>query len=75
MTASSSSKHYIAHLVGKGQTATFSGSGAACQNAVAVWAITTVVYMARTMLIHTASRSPENIITPDLWSMAMDYAA
>ena len=50
-----SSKHYMAHLAGKGQTVTFSGSGAAHQNAVAERAIKTVVYMARTMLIHAAS--------------------
>ena len=31
--------------------------------------------MARTMLIHAAMRSPEKTITPDLWPMAMDYAA
>ena len=65
----------MTHLAGKGQTVTFSGSRAAHQNAVAERAIKTVVYMARTMLIHAASRSPENTITPDLWPMAMDYAA
>lgn len=70
-----SSKQYMAHLASKGQTVTFSGSGAAHQNAVAEQAIKTVVYMARTMLIHAAMRSPENTITPDLWPMAMDYAA
>ena len=70
-----SSKQYMAHLASKGQTVTFSGSGAAHQNAVAERAIKTVVYMARTMLIHAAMRSPENTITPDLWPMAMDYAA
>ena len=70
-----SSKHHMTHLAGKGQTITFCGSGAANQNAIAVRAINTVVYMARTILIHASSRSPENTITLDLWPMAMDYTA
>ena len=64
----------MAHLSSKGKTVTFSGFGTAYQNAVAERAIETVVYMARTMMIHAAMRSPENTITSDLWPMAMEYA-
>ena len=33
-----------------------------------------MVSMARTMLLHTALRSPEGAITAELWPMAMDHA-
>ena len=69
-----SSNEFMAHLAGKKQPITFSGAGAAHQNAVAEQAIQTVTYMARTLLIHASMRSPEETITANLWPMAMDYA-
>ena len=35
--------------------------------------VNTVVTMARTMFMHAALRFPEDTISTDIWSMAMDY--
>ena len=70
-----SSTEFMAYLASKRQAVTFSGVGAAHQNAVAERAIQTITYMARTMLIHAAMRSPSDTITANHWPMAMDYAA
>ena len=52
----------------------YSGSGAAHQNGVAERGIKTIVYMARTMMLHAAMRSREGTIKTELWPMAMDHA-
>ena len=70
-----SSTAFMAYLASKKQQVTFSGVGAAHQNAVAKQAIQTITYMARTMLIHASMRSPSDTITVNHWPMAMDYAA
>eukprot|EP00957_Ditylum_brightwellii_P135360 10321252-Ditylum_brightwellii.AAC.1 len=65
----------MAYLASKSQAVTFSGVGAAHQHAIAKRATQTITYMARTMLIHAAMRSPSDTITANNWPMAMDYAA
>ena len=56
------------------QDMTLSGTGAHHQNAVAERAIGTIANMARTMMLHAKVRWPKHI-TPELWPMAMEYAA
>ena len=69
------STNFMAYLASKKQPVTFSGVGAAHQNAVAERAIQTITYMARTMLIHASMRSPSDTITAKHWPMAVDYKA
>ena len=64
----------MTHLLERKQTLKLSGAGAAHQNGVAERAIRTITYMACTLLIHAAMRSPGGNITADLWPMAMDHA-
>ena len=52
----------------------FSGAGSSHQNGAAERAIKTVVTMARTMLMHVVLICPDDILSTDLWTMAMDYA-
>ena len=61
-------------LLKKQQKIIFSGAGASHQNGAAERSIKTVLNMARTMLMHTALRCTEEILSTDLWPMAMDYA-
>jgi len=68
------SNDFMEELLKSKQQIRFSGSGAAHQNGVAERAIQTVVNMARTMMLHAAMRSPEGMMTADLWPMAMDHA-
>ena len=60
----------------EGQSQTFSGVGAQHQNAEAERSIQTVVYMARTFMIHCAlhwgEHGSDNLA---LWSFALDHAA
>ena len=51
----------------------FSGVGAQHQNGVAERAIRTVIERARTSLIHTAIRNPDNI-DATLWPFALNHA-
>jgi transposase InsO family protein len=48
------SEQYCLECVEKGQTQSFSGVGAQHQNAKAERAIQTVMYMARTFVVHTS---------------------
>ena len=50
----------------------FSGAGASHQNGAAERAIKTVVTMANTMLMHAVIRFPEDTLSTDLWTMAID---
>ena len=68
------SKEFMQQLLGSNQWIRISGAGTGHQNGVAERGIQTVVNMARTMLLHAALRSPEGVITSDLWPMAMDHA-
>ena len=52
----------------------FGGYGASHQNGSEERVIKTVVTMARTMLMHTALRYPEDTPFTDLWSIAMYYS-
>ena len=52
----------------------FSVAGPSHQNGAEDRDIKTVVTMARTMLIHSAVRCPEDTFFTDLWQMAMDYS-
>ena len=52
----------------------FSGYGASHQNGAAELTTKMVVTMASTMLMHTALRCPEDTLSTDLWTMAIDYA-
>eukprot|EP00957_Ditylum_brightwellii_P075849 5764767-Ditylum_brightwellii.AAC.1 len=61
----------MSHLATKKWPIRFSGVGAAHQNAVTERAIQTITYMARTLLIHTSSRSPSGTITANHWPMAI----
>ena len=60
-------------LLKKQQKIRFSGAGASHQNGAAERAIKPVVTMARTMLMHTVLRCPEDKLSTYLWLMAMDY--
>ena len=68
------SKEFMQQLLGSNQRIRMSGAGTGHQNGVAEQGIQTVVNMARTMLLHAALRSPEGVVTSDLWPMAMDHA-
>ena len=68
------SKEFMEVVLRQDQKVRFSGVGAAHQNGVAEWAIWTIVTMARTMLLHAAMHAPD-LVTKDLWPMAMDHAA
>ena len=65
---------FMEELLKKQQKIRFSGAGASHQNGSAERAIKMVVTMASTMMMHTALRSPEDTLSTDIWSMAMDYA-
>ena len=67
-------EEFVNELLDKQQTVRFSGVGAAHQNGVAERSIQTVVYMARTMMLHAAMRAPEGFIKSEHWPMAMDQA-
>ena len=64
----------MGELLKKQQNIRFSGAGASHQNGAAERAIKTVVTMARTMLMHTELRCPEDTFSTDIWSVAMDYS-
>jgi hypothetical protein len=51
----------------------FAGVGAHHQNGVAEWSIQTIMSMARTMMIHTHIRWPNDVQNLPLWPMAVDY--
>ena len=57
----------------KGQTISFSGSGAHHQNGVAECSIQTVVNWARTMLLHEAIHWPE-VANLQLWPFTLQHA-
>ena len=61
-------------LLKKQQNIRFSGAGASHQNKAAERAVKTVVIMVRTMLMHAALRCLEDILSTDLWPMAIGYA-
>ena len=56
------------------QKISFSGAVVSHKNRAEECAIKTVVIMARTMLMHAALRCPEDTLSTNLWTMAMDYA-
>ena len=64
----------MAELLNKKQSISFCGVGAHHQNGLAERAIGIIVRMARTMMLHAAIHSPEDVDVSDLWPMAMDYA-
>jgi hypothetical protein len=64
---------FTAALDADDQTINFSGTGAHHQNGTAERAIQTVVYKARSILIHASLCWPDEI-TLDLWPFALDYA-
>ena len=57
----------------KQQKIRFSGDGASNLNGASGRAIKTVVTMTRTMLMHAARICPEDKLSTDIWSTAMDY--
>ena len=60
----------------EGQTQSFSGVGAQHQNAEAERAIQTVVYMARSFMIHAALNWGEDGSDDlSLWCLALDHAS
>ena len=61
-------------IASSNQDIRFSGAGAAHSNGVSERGIQHITRMARTMMLHAALRSPQDTITANLWSMAMDYA-
>ena len=60
-------------LLKKQQNIRFSGAGASYQNGASERAIKMLVTMASTMFLHAALRFTENILSTDLWTMAMYY--
>ena len=68
------SSEFMEELLKKQQKIRFIGAGASHQNMAAERAINTVVTMARTMLMHATIRCPEDKLSTDIWTMAMDYA-
>ena len=52
----------------------FSGAVSSHKNGAGECTINTVVTVSRTMLMQAALICPENILSTDLWPMAMDYA-
>ena len=64
---------FMEQLLKKQKKIRFSGAGASNKNGAADRAIKTVVTIARTMLIHTVLRFPEDTLYTDLWPMSMDY--
>lgn len=65
---------FVDELLSKEQTVRFSGVGAPHMNGIAERSIQTVVYMARTMMLHAAMRAPEGFVKSEHWPMAMDQA-
>ena len=57
----------------KHQKIRFGGAGASHQNGPAERAINMGVTIARTMLMHAALRCPEDTLSTDICTMAMDY--
>ncbi len=70
-----SSEEYRAECLGKGQSQSFSGVGAQHQNARAERAIQTIMYMARTFMVHASlhwtDRGSDDI---SLWPFAVKHA-
>ena len=60
-------------LLKKQQKIMFSGAGASHQNGSVEISIKMLVTMASTMLMHAALRCPDDILSTDLWPMAIDY--
>lgn len=70
----SGTSEFVEELLVKQQTVRYSGINTPHKNAVAERAIQTIVYMARTMMLHVAMRAPEGFIKAGHWLMAMDQA-
>lgn len=68
------SAQFVEELLQSKQGVRYSGAGAAHQNAVAERAIQTIVYMARTMMLHAAMRAPDGFIKAEHWPQTMDHA-
>ena len=66
-------KEFQADLDAKGQTITYSGTGAHFQNGVAERAIQTVTSWARAMLLHAVLNWPDQADL-SLWPFALEYA-
>ena len=70
-----SSEQYRQDCDGKGQTQSFSGVGAQHQNAKAERAIQTVMYMARTFMVHASLHWTEHGVDDiTLWPFAVKHA-
>lgn len=65
-------KEFTADLEMKGQTITYSGTGAHFQNGVAERAIQTVTHWARAMLLHAVIHWPDQADL-GLWPFALEY--
>ena len=63
---------FMEDMFKKQQKIRFSGCGASYQNVAAERDIKTVVAMERTMLIHASLIFPEDTLSTDIWTMAMD---
>ena len=65
---------FIEDLFEKQQYIRFSEAGASHQNRAEDCTAKTVVTTERTMLVHTALRCPEYILSTDIWPMVIDYS-
>ena len=65
---------FMEEMLKQQQKIKFSGAGASHQNGAAERAIKTVFTMARTMLMYSALRCPEDALSTDIWPMTVDYA-
>ena len=69
----SDASEFMKELFKKQQKISFSLAGASHQNGAAERTIKIVVTMARTMLMHTALRCPEDTFSTDIWPIEMYY--
>ena len=68
------SSEFMEELLKKQQNTRLSGAGASHQNGAAERAKNTVVTIASNLFMHAALICPEDTLSTDIWTMAMDYA-
>ena len=68
------SKEFKGHLELSGQKSKYSGAGSHHQNGTAERAIRTIMAMACTMLLHTATHWPKVAADPTNWPLAVGHA-
>ena len=72
--SSFTSKEFRTRLEDQGQEAMYSGAGSHHQNGTAERAIRTIMAMARTMLLHSATHWPDVAADPTTWPLAVRHA-